>query len=134
MAKLLDIEGIGPGRMEKLAAEGVKTTDDLLQSCGAGAGRKKMEAATGISCDMLLDWVNKADLFRVKGVGTQYSDLLEAAGVDSATELAQRRPDNLVAKMAEINAAKKLVRQLPTEAQVAAWIEYAKTLPKVVSH
>jgi predicted flap endonuclease-1-like 5' DNA nuclease len=134
MASLIDIEGIGPGRLEKLQAEGLKTTDDLLDRCGSAAGRKKVEGATGISCDMLLDWVNRADLFRVKGIGTQYSDLLEAAGVDSATELAQRRADNLLAKMAEVNAEKKLVRQLPTESQVAGWIENAKTLPKVVSH
>ena len=134
MASLIDIEGIGPGRLEKLQAQGLKTTDDLLDCCGSAAGRKKVEGATGISCDMLLDWVNRADLFRVKGVGTQYSDLLEAAGVDSATELAQRRADNLLAKMAEVNAEKKLVRQLPTETQVAGWIENAKTLPKVVTH
>jgi predicted flap endonuclease-1-like 5' DNA nuclease len=134
MANLLDIEGIGPARLEKLNAEGLKTTEDLLTACGSAAGRKKVEAATGISSDTLLEWVNRADLFRVKGIGTQYSDLLEAAGVDSPPELAQRRADNLLAKMAEINAAKKLVRQLPTEAQIAAWIDNAKTLPKVVTH
>jgi predicted flap endonuclease-1-like 5' DNA nuclease len=134
MAKLIDIEGIGPGRMEALNSQGIKTTDDLLAKCGSLKGRQTVEAATDISCDLLLDWVNRADLFRVKGVGTQYSDLLEAAGVDSATELAQRRADSLWAKMADINAQKKLVRQLPTEAQVAAWIEEAKALPKVVTH
>jgi predicted flap endonuclease-1-like 5' DNA nuclease len=134
MANLLDIEGIGPARLEKLNAEGLKSTEDLLTACGSAAGRKKVETATGISSDTLLEWVNRADLFRVKGIGTQYSDLLEAAGVDSPPELAQRRADNLLAKMAEINAAKKLVRQLPTEAQIAAWIDNAKTLPKVVTH
>jgi predicted flap endonuclease-1-like 5' DNA nuclease len=134
MASLLDIEGIGPARMEALTGAGLKTTDDLLEACGSAAGRKKVAEATGIDAGMLLEWVNRADLFRVKGVGTQYSDLLEAAGVDSATELGGRRADHLLAKMAEINAAKNLVRQLPTEAQVAAWIDNAKTLPKVVTH
>ena len=134
MASLLDIEGIGPARMEALKGAGLKTTDDLLEACGSAAGRKKVAEATGIDAGVLLEWVNRADLFRVKGVGTQYSDLLEAAGVDSATELGGRRADNLLAKMGEINAAKNLVRQLPTEAQVAAWIDNAKTLPKVVTH
>jgi predicted flap endonuclease-1-like 5' DNA nuclease len=134
MTQIDDIEGIGPGRREALGEQGIKTTDDLLAKCGSLKGRKTVEAATGISCDMLLDWVNRADLFRVNGIGTQYSDLLEAAGVDSTTELAQRRADNLLAKMAEVNEQKKLVRQLPTESQVADWIEEAKKLPKVVTH
>lgn len=83
---------------------------------------------------LILAWTNKADLFRVKGVGEQYSDLLEAAGMDTVVELSARRADNLAAKMAEVNAEKKLVRQVPTEAQVAAWIEDARTLPRVMTY
>jgi predicted flap endonuclease-1-like 5' DNA nuclease len=83
---------------------------------------------------MLLEWVNRADLFRIKGVGTQYSDLLEAAGVDTVIELAHRRADNLTAKMAEVNEQKKLVRALPAESMVAEWINEAKTLPRMVEY
>jgi len=134
MANLIDIEGIGPAYAEKLGGQGLKTTDDLLNAAATPKGRQDLEAATGISGALILGWVNRADLFRVKGIGTQYSDLLEAAGVDSVKELAQRRADNLTAKMAEVNGQKKLVRQLPTEGQVAAWIEAAKTLPGAVSY
>jgi len=134
MANLMDIEGIGPAYAEKLSGQGLKTTDDLLAAAATPKGRQDLEAVTGISGALILGWVNKADLFRVKGIGTQYSDLLEAAGVDTVVELAQRRADKLTAKMAEVNAQKKLVRQLPTEGQVAAWIEAAKALPRAVSY
>jgi predicted flap endonuclease-1-like 5' DNA nuclease len=134
MASLIDIEGIGPAYAEKLAGQGLKTTDDLLGVAATPKGRQDLEVATGISGALILGWVNKADLFRVKGIGTQYSDLLEAAGVDTVVELSKRRADNLTAKMAEVNERKKLVRQLPTESQVAAWIDAAKTLPRAVSY
>ena len=100
MANLMDIEGIGPAYAEKLSGQGLKTTDDLLAAAATPKGRQDLEAVTGISGALILGWVNKADLFRVKGIGTQYSDLLEAAGVDSVVELAQRRADKLTAKMA----------------------------------
>lgn len=134
MANLIDIEGIGPADAEKLAGQGLKTTGDLLNAAATPKGRQDLEAATGISGALILGWVNRADLFRVKGIGAQYSDLLEAAGVDSVKELAQRRADNLTVRMAEANEQKKLVRQLPTEGQVSAWIEEAKTLPRAVSY
>ena len=134
MASLVDIEGIGPARAETLKAQGLKTTADLLKACATPKGRQEVAAATGIGSDLILAWVNRADLFRVKGVGTQYSDLLEAAGVDTVPELAQRRADNLTKKMGEVNAEKGLVRQLPTEDQVSGWIESAKALPRVITY
>ena len=134
MTNVVDIEGIGPDRAAKLKAQGVTTTDDLLKLCGTAKGRKDMEAASGLSSSLILEWVNRADLFRLKGVGTQYSDLLEAAGVDTVAELARRRADNLTAKMAEVNEQKKLVHALPTEKAVAEWIEEAKTLPRMVEY
>ena len=134
MTNLIDIEGVGPAYAEKLGAAGLKTTDDLLKAAATPKGRQDLEAATSISGSLILGWVNRADLFRGKGIGTQYSDLLEASGVDSVKELAQRRADNLSAKMAEVNEQKKLVRQVPTQSQVADWIEEAKTLPRVVSY
>jgi predicted flap endonuclease-1-like 5' DNA nuclease len=134
MANLIDIEGIGATYADKLAAQGVTTTGDLLKAGATPKGRQDLEAATGISGALILKWVNKADLFRVKGIGTQYSDLLEAAGVDTVVELGQRRADNLAVKMADVNAQKGLVRQLPTEKQVADWIAAAKELDRAVTY
>jgi predicted flap endonuclease-1-like 5' DNA nuclease len=134
MANVHEIEGIGPVYAEKLAAADVRTTDSLLKNGGSKAGRTKIADATGISETLILRWVNMADLFRIKGVGEEYSDLLEAAGVDTVKELATRRPDNLHAKMEEVNAESKLVRQLPSLAKVEAWVAEAKTLEPMVTH
>jgi predicted flap endonuclease-1-like 5' DNA nuclease len=131
---IADIEGIGPSYAAKLEKAGVKTTDALLKAGAKPKGRADLEKATGISAAKLLEWVNHADLYRIKGVGSEYSDLLEAAGVDSPVELAHRVPANLAAKIAEINAAKKLVRVVPGEKVIAGWIDQAKKLPKVVEH
>jgi predicted flap endonuclease-1-like 5' DNA nuclease len=133
-ADLIDIEGIGPAYAEKLHATGLKTTSELLQAGASPKGREDLVAATGISGKLILRWVNMADLFRIKGVGEQFSDLLEAAGVDTVPELAQRRADNLTRKMAEVNEAKRLVRRLPTESEVAGWLESSKGLPRVVTY
>jgi predicted flap endonuclease-1-like 5' DNA nuclease len=97
-------------------------------------GRKALAENTGISGKLILEWVNHADLYRIKGVAEEYSDLLEEAGVDTVPELAQRNAENLYAKLVETNAAKELVRRLPTQAQVADWIEQAKALPRVVTY
>lgn len=129
-----EIEGIGPAYGEKLAACGITKTAELLERCGSAKGRKEVAAASGLSETLLLKWVNMADLMRVPGVGSEFSELLEAAGVDTVKELAQRRADNLAAKMAEVNAAKRLTRRVPGEAEVSRWIEAAKTLPPAVSH
>lgn len=134
MSSIVDIEGIGPKFAEKLAAAGIKTTEKLLDVAASKKGRVELATSTGISESSILEWVNRADLFRIKGVGEEFSDLLEAAGVDSVPELAARRADNLYAKLVEINDQKKLVRQLPSEAQVQKFIDEAKTLPKVVTH
>jgi predicted flap endonuclease-1-like 5' DNA nuclease len=131
---LMDIEGIGPAYAQALADIGLTTTGDLLQAGATPRGREDLAFKTGISPKLVLRWVNMADLFRVKGVGEEYSDLLEAAGVDTVRELAQRRADNLTRKMAEVNEQKRLVRRTPTESQVAAWIEFAKGLPRAVTY
>jgi predicted flap endonuclease-1-like 5' DNA nuclease len=131
---IADVEGIGPVYAEKLKAAGVVTTDDLLERGAKPKGREELEKATGISHGKILEWVNHVDLYRLDGVGSEYSDLLEEAGVDSPLELSHRVPANLAAKIAEINEAKKLVRRVPTEAMVAGWIEQAKKLPKIVEH
>lgn len=134
MAKIIEIEGIGDVFAAKLEGAGVPTVEALLAQGGTPAGRKALAEKTELSTDRILEWVNRADLMRIKGVGSEYSDLLEAAGVDTVKELATRRPDNLQAKMVEVNEAKKLVRRVPTLNEVNAWVAEAKTLPAMVSH
>ncbi len=134
MAKLSVIEGIGDVYEEKLNAVGVKSIEELLETCATKKGRVDLAEKSGISEKLILRWTNHADLMRIKGVGAEYSELLEAAGVDTVPELAQRRADNLTNKMAEVNEVKKLVRKLPTEKQVADWIEQAKELPRVMQY
>ena len=132
--KLVDVEGIGPANAAKLEQAAVATPEDLLTKGGTRAGRERLAQATGLSASHLLKWVNRVDLSRVKGIDTQYSDLLEAAGVDTPKELARRNPDHLHAQLAKVNASKKLVRELPTAAQVGKWVEEAKALPARVEY
>ena len=134
MAKLIDIEGIGKAYAEKLAGAGLTTVEALLKVGASPEGRQALAEETGISGKLILEWVNLADLFRIKGVGQEYSDLLEEAGVDTVPELAQRNAENLYAKLQEVNAAKELVRRLPTQSQVAGWVQQAKALPRVVTY
>ncbi len=134
MAKITEIEGIGEVYGQKLAAVGVTTTEALLEKGATPQGRKALEEETGISHDMLLKWINRADLFRIKGIGEEYSDLLEAAGVDTVPELAQRNPENLYAALLAANTEKKLVRRLPAVSQVRDWIDQAKNLPRLITY
>jgi len=134
MAPIKDIEGIGPAYAEKLATAGVKTTAGLLKVAAGKAGRKSLAESTDISETLILEWVNLADLFRIKGVGEEYSDLLEEAGVDSVPELAQRNATNLHKAIVETNESKNLVRRLPTLNQVTSWVEQAKSMDRVVTH
>jgi len=135
IVKIEDVEGVGATYAAKLGEAGVKSTDDLLETGATANGRAKLAEATGISGKLILEWVNHVDLMRLKGVGSEYSDLLEAAGVDSPGELAQRNAANLAATIAETVAARPgIVRRAPTQAMIEGWIAEAKTLPKVVSH
>lgn len=131
--KISEIEGIGPAYSAKLQKAGLKTVNDLLKKGAAAKGRKEIAAATGIDQKMILKWVNMADLFRVKGIGQEYSELLEKAGVDTVKELRNRNAQNLYAKMAEVNSAgRALVRQLPGQKSVEKWVDQAKKMdPKV---
>jgi predicted flap endonuclease-1-like 5' DNA nuclease len=131
---LLEIEGIGSAFAKTLAEAGLKTTDELLEVAGSQAGRKRLAERTALSEQRILEWVNRADLMRVKGVGSEFSDLLEAAGVDTVKELAVRDPAKLVVKLAEVNEAKKLCRRTPTANEVEAWVKEAKTMKPMVSH
>lgn len=131
---VIDVEGIGPTYAAQLVAAGVHTTDDLLERGASPKGREDLEAATGIGHAFILKWVNRVDLYRIKGVGSEYSDLLEVAGVDTVPELAQRNAANLTETLAEANAARNLVRKLPTIEQVTDWVEQAKSMPRVVTY
>ena len=134
MAKLTSIEGIGDVGAGKLAKAQVGSLPTLLSRGATAAGRRDLSKASGVTEKRLLEWVNRADLMRIKGVGGEYSDLLEASGVDTVPELGKRKPAHLLEAMTTVNKKKKLVRQLPTEAKVADWVAQAKKLPKVVKH
>jgi len=134
MAKLTTIEGIGAAFADKLNTIGVNSTEKLLEEGATPTGRKTLAEKSGISETMLLRWVNMSDLFRIKGVGEEYADLLEAAGVDTVPELAQRNVDNLIEKMTAVNTEKKLVRQLPAQTTVTGWVSQAKELPRKINH
>ncbi len=130
-----DVEGIGPTHAASLKAAGVSTTERLLERGAKPAGRQALADATGIGAGQILKWVNHADLWRINGVGSEYSELLEAAGVDSPAELAQRSPANLAITFQEVDAARpNWIRRLPSEETVTDWIAQAKNLPKVVEH
>ena len=132
--ELHEIEGIGPSYAAKLEPHGLTKVEHLLEHGGPAAGRQALAEKSGISATLLLEWVNHADLCRIDGVGGEYADLLEAAGVDSVPELAQRNATNLQAHLFEVNEQKKLVRRVPTEAEVNRWVEQARTLPRAVHH
>jgi predicted flap endonuclease-1-like 5' DNA nuclease len=134
VAKIIDLEGIGPTYAQKLNSADVKTTEDLLEAGATRRGREELAAQTGISGTLILEWVNLADLLRIKGVGEEYSDLLEEAGVDTVAELARRNAVNLHAKICEVNEEKQLVRRPPTLGAVTDWINQAKNLLRIVEY
>ena len=134
MARIADIEGIGEVYANKLAEKGITTTEALLKKCATLAGRKSIASLTELSGKLILKWANRADLARIKGIGSEYADLLEAAGVDTVPDLARRNPSNLYKALAAINEEKKLVRKVPTLNQVSDWVSYAKTLPRALKY
>lgn len=139
MATIESIEGIGPSNGKKLRAAGIRSVNVLLRAGGAKSGRRALAKETGINESSLLEWVNRADLMRIKGVSTQYSDLLAAAGVDTVKELRNRKPKNLAVKMKEVNDAalaegSSIVRRPPSLSEVERWVSHAKELRPGVSH
>jgi len=132
--KIEDIEGIGPAYGQKLKDQQITTTDELLELGGTKKGREQIAAATGISESLILTWVNHSDLFRIKGIAGQFSELLEAAGVDTVKELATRNPENLAAKLAETNEQKGLSGRVPSADALKEMIASAKTLDQKVFH
>lgn len=134
MAKLETIEGIGPQFAAQLRQAGVRSTGDLLKKGANPEGRKEISARSGISPKLILEWINHADLFRIKGVGEEYADLLEESGVDTVVELANRKPEALIEAMKKVNEKKKLVRALPSPKKVNSWIAQAKKLPRIIKY
>ncbi len=134
MASIADIEGIGPVFQEKLGKAGITTVEGLLKEGASKKGRSAIAEASGIDEGKILDWVNMADLFRIKGVASQFAELLKAAGVDTVKELRNRNAENLHAKLEEVNASKNLTRVVPSSEKVADFIEQAKNLEPVVTY
>jgi predicted flap endonuclease-1-like 5' DNA nuclease len=134
MADLTTVEGIGEAYGKKLEEGGIGSTKALLEKGATPEGRKYIAEKTGIDGKLILRWVNHVDLFRIKGIGGEYAELLEAGGVDTVPELAQRNGENLFQKLESVNKDKQLVRKTPTQYQVNDWIEQAKQLPRIVTY
>lgn len=134
MAKLSYVEGIGEVYAVKLKAAGVGSTERLLLVGSTPKGRKELAEKAGVSEKLILEWVNHVDLFRIKGIGQEYADLLEEAGVDTVPELAQRNPENLYEALVKVNQQKKLVRVLPSTVKVRSWVTQAKDLPRIIQY
>ena len=132
--KIVDIQGVGEVYAEKLIAAGIKDTDALLAKCAKPAGRKALAEETGISPKLILTWTNHVDLYRIQGIGPQFAELLEAAGVDTVKELKHRIAANLQAKLEEVNAEKNLTNRVPAVKEVEKMIEQAKELPAAVEY
>ncbi|MFK7928031.1 MAG: DUF4332 domain-containing protein [Myxococcota bacterium] len=132
--KLETIEGIGPATADKFRAADVDTVEELLQNGASSSGRNALAKATGLTASRILTLVNMADLMRIKGVGGEYAELMQASGVDTVKELRNRNAENLAAKMAEVNAEKELTRRVPSASVVSGWVDEAKTLDPVVTH
>jgi predicted flap endonuclease-1-like 5' DNA nuclease len=132
--KIEQIEGVGEVYAQKLIANGVKTTEDLLAKCATKKGREKMAEATGITEKLILKWTNHADLFRVNGIAGQFAELLEAAGVDTVKEFRHRVAANLQPKLEEVNAKKNLCNRVPTVKELEKMIEQANTLEPIVTY
>ena len=126
--KIIDIEGIGDVYAEKLIAAGINKVSELLEKCAAPKGRKALAEETGISEKLILRWTNHADLFRINGVGPQFAELLEAAGVDTVKEFRHRVAENLQPKLEETNAAKNICNRVPAVSEIQKMIDQAKEL------
>ena len=132
--KIIDIEGVGDVYAEKLQAAGINKVSELLDKCAAPKGRKELAEATGISDKLILRWTNHADLFRISGVGPQFAELLEAAGVDTVKEFRHRVAENLQPKLVETNEDKHICGRVPAVAEIQKMIDQAKELEPKVSY
>ncbi len=134
MASIAAIESMDQRDATKLRKAGVRTTDALLKTAATRTGRRRLAREAHLSESEILSWVNRADLMRIKGIGSEYADLMEAVGVDTIRELRRRNPDRLLTAMTEMNVRRRLIRRLPTNGMVAGWIEAAKGIEPLVTH
>ena len=134
MASIAAIESMDQRDATKLRKAGVRTTDALLKTAATRTGRRRLAKEANLSESEILSWVNRADLMRIKGIGSEYADLMEAAGVDTIRELRRRNPDRLLIAMTEMNVRRRLIRRLPTNGMVAGWVEAAKGIEPLVTH
>jgi predicted flap endonuclease-1-like 5' DNA nuclease len=134
MARLIDIEGVGKFHAERLEKLGISTQEDLLRACSTPSGRADLAARGNLTMEQVLNWANRADLARIKGIGDHYADLLEAAGVDTVPELAQRNAEHLHARLTEVNGDKFLVDRLPGASEVSDWVTEAKSMPRALHY
>ena len=134
--KIADIEGIGPVWARKLSDAGVRTTEALLKNGGTRKARQALATATGLTANQILEWVNRADLYRIKGIGSEYSDLLERAGVDTVVELANRNAANLAKQIKDLatKTGTKVIRRIPSDREITSWVTQAKKLPRAVEY
>ncbi len=132
--KIEEIEGIGNALGKKLRDAGVTNTDKLLEATKTKSQRKSLAEKSGVSPKKILTFANMADLFRISGVGQEFAELLEAAGVDTVPALAQRNAENLTKKMEEVNEEKKLARRTPKMKEVQKWVDEAKNLPRALTY
>lgn len=134
MASISVIDSMDQRDATKLRKAGVRTTGALLKVAATRTGRRRLAKSAGLSESDILAWVNRADLMRIKGVGSEYADLMEAAGVDTIRELRRRNPERLLAVMTDLNLRRRLIRRLPTNGMVAGWIEAANEIEPLVMH
>jgi hypothetical protein len=134
LTDIQEVEGIAYEHAKELSKAGVLTAEDLLREGATPQGRKDIEYVTRLSHKLILKWVNMVDLFRIRGVSGEYSELLQVSGVNSVPELAERNPEHLYSKMVEVNSKRNLVRKMPSEKMVASWIDKADNLPRIVEY
>ena len=132
--KIIDIEGVGDVYAEKLIAAGINKASELLEKCAAPKGRKELAEATGISEKLILKWANHTDLYRINGVGPQFAELLEKAGVDTVKEFRHRVPENLQPKLEEINEQFKICGRVPAVSEIQKMVDQAKELEPMITY
>ncbi len=132
MAKIGQVEGIGPVFREKLENAGIMTTEALLTKCATAAGRADLASSADIQPKRLMSFVSRADFFRVKGVGRQFSELLQNVDVHTVQQLAAADAEALNASMTEVNEQKNLTKAVPSAKQIQGFIDVAKTLDAIV--
>lgn len=132
--KVIAIEGVGEEYAKKLNEIGIKYAEDFLESVRTPAQRKEIAEKTGISPKLIMKWANHCDLMRINGIGPQYAEFLEVAGVDTVKELSHRVPENLLAKLEEVNNVREMTKRVPALKEVRRYVKEAGELPPVLEY